>query len=188
MLVTIFADASFHMESQCAGWAGWAKSTRATISGSGPIKHQVASAGEAEMCAIVNAVHIAIKKGAAMAGDILLIESDCLDALGALERRTPLSSPKGRTLHGKRWVRKRKRRQTIIDVFAKVTEGYELRFKHVKGHQDGSKCARSFINNECDRNAKRHMRAERQRKRQKVYDAVAREKKAEVANALPQTP
>lgn len=162
MLVTIFSDASYCMQTQAAGWAGWAKSQRGQIDHSGPIRHFVGGAAEAEMCAIINAIAIAKKAEVAIAGDTLLIESDSLDAMLAFRAKT------GTSKTGKKSKKARKRyarRQTLVDAFWQHAVGFEVQFKHVKGHQQNT-TARAYINNQCDFHSRRHMRAEQARRRQ----------------------
>lgn len=175
MLVTIFSDASFCKNTQAGGWGGWAKSQRGTMRHSGAIRHQVFDASQAEMCAILNTIHLAVKRGVAITGDTLLIESDSLDALGCFERRCPGKKkiPKGK--RGARDRARRERRRFLIDAFTKMVEGFQLRFKWVKGHQNDNAGPRAFINNQCDRDAKRHMRVEQATRRMPRHEVVQTE-------------
>jgi len=77
VLVSVFADASYHHESRAGGWAGWAKSDRGSHYEGGPIRTPLASSTEAEFLAVVNAVHMSIKAKITEKHDFILIQSDC---------------------------------------------------------------------------------------------------------------
>ncbi len=167
MIVTIFADASFDYPTKAAGWAGWAKSRRGKIDYSGKIRHVVSEADEAETCAIINMIAVAKKAGVCEPGDELLIQSDCVHAMRYLETGNP-----GKAIRSGDMVRRdrAKRRQRLISTFQRIAAGYKVRFKHVRAHQ-ASDNPRSWVNNQCDKNARKHMMKEREARRSAAVPA-----------------
>lgn len=114
------------------------------------MKDRVDSSSAAEMIAIVNAVHISIKRGLVTQGDHILFQTDCQSAIDAFlnVRR------KGLTEH------ERSARTKLFEI--KRQTGFTFSFRHVKGHTDRPE-ARFVTNNLCDQRAKRGMRLARQK-------------------------
>lgn len=154
MLVSVFSDASCCGQTGAAGWAGWVKSQRGTSRSSGRIKQAIDFWSDiAEAMAAVNAVRAAILHGVIKDGDELLIQTD--------NRDVP-------TILGGGWP-DRKNEQTrhkreINLAFAALLGNHELkwRWRWVQGHvDDADREARHSVNMICDREAGKHMRAQR---------------------------
>lgn len=155
MLVTVFADASWCPRDGVAGWSGWARSDRSRTWDGGELRRVMPEAYLAEVCAVVRAIKMALDRGVAQTGDTLLIQSDCLQVEAVLWRRR--LSPQGT---GRRRVE-----DLALDAFTKLTARHQLtcRYRHVKGHNGRMDGARSFLNERCDKVAKKHMATARAR-------------------------
>ena len=147
MLVTIFADASWCPETHAGGWAGWAKSQRLKCEGHGQLRDLLPSSNAAEISAIGNAVHMALRKCAAVPGDELLIQSDCMHAISVLGSQ----------------VRPRNEAEGTVWLYLcrlRVKYDLEMKYRHVPGHTKGDQ-PRLYVNNLCDERAKAAMREKR---------------------------
>ena len=123
MRVTIISDASCSTDLQYAAYAFWAVSSRAKLAHSGPLKEPVGSTAEAEVKAVMNAVHIAKRAGVLCDGDDLLIQ---VDALGAIHALTGVMTKSRTKLKYARYLK----------AFQDATQAHGIRveFRHVKGH------------------------------------------------------
>lgn len=149
MRVTIIADASHCSQTGAAGYGYWIACERGKQGGGGEIKERVDCSGAAEMIAIVNSVHISLKKGLVQSGDIVLLQTDCEAAILAFYgQRQRLTKDEKRA------------KATFFDL--KREHGFKFNFRHVKGHTTRSE-ARFVTNNLCDARAKKYMRLARQR-------------------------
>lgn len=149
MLITIIADASFCHDTGAAGYGFWIASQRGKEGGGGQIAHPVNNNNTAEMMALVNGLHHAIKENYVQQSDTVLLQTDCMAAILAFEHK----------------------RNSITDDEIKVVEYLEqlkiafkldLKYRHVKGHTDGSQ-PRLYVNNICDQVAGKHMAKKRKR-------------------------
>ena len=103
----------------------------------------------AEMAALVNGLFFALKSGIALAGDHVLLQTDCTGAILALEsKRKELS--------------KDERAAKAVFFGLKKEYGVTVSFRHVKGHTTRTE-ARFVTNNLCDQRAKDGMRLARKR-------------------------
>jgi ribonuclease HI len=149
MRVTIIADASHCPDTLAAGYGYWAISERGSRGGGGPLAKPIDKSSAAEMAALVNALYVALEVGIALPGDHVLLQTDCMGAIQALEsKRTGLSSDE-RSAKGKFYELKKSADVTVS-------------FRHVKGHTT-VKDARSVTNRLCDERAKAGMRLARKR-------------------------
>lgn len=166
---TIMADASFCSRSRVGGWAVWmiADGLPSAIF-SGPFKTAPRGSAEAETMAIVNGMHVAVREGYVERGSEVLLQSDCMVALGlirqaipsAVDRKHPAGAPTPT-------VRKTKAARGAKDALAHlvlvVTDlGLQISVRHVKGHKEGR--GRQWVNRQCDIAARREMRMARARK------------------------
>lgn len=135
--VTVFCDASFCPETGAAGWAGWVKygADGDTLRCSGRLEH-CPNSTEAEKLAIVETVKKAQLVHVDFHKKVVIIQSDCLSAIGVLENNR------------------------VIERMLLSEQPEVIKLKHVKGHQ-GHKCRRSSVNTWCDREARRKMREAR---------------------------
>lgn len=156
MVVTIFADASFCHETKAAGWGCWIKNDVRSATYEGVFQVTLDQAREAELCALVNAVHKAVVMTHAPPGSLLVLQTDCMSAIHLLTGRRKEASI---SLVEKAAWRK----------FRELVEANDLdwRLKHVRGHQ-GGKNARSWVNEKCDSLAKAAMRRARAKRREAV--------------------
>lgn len=148
-MVTIIADASYCHETGGAGYGYWTASARGKRGGGGSIKQQVDGSSAAEMIALVNALHLSVQHQLVLEGDHILLQTDCMSAIGAFN---------GTRTHLTRDERAAKTALFGIKRTGKLT----LSFRHVKGHSKRPE-ARYVTNNLCDERAKAGMRLARQR-------------------------
>lgn len=105
----------------------------------------------AEMMAIANTLHQALKLGLVQRGDEVLLQTDCIPAIEAFEgTRARLISEE----------------YEVVTVLRNMKErfGLQLEFRHVKGHS-GRQEARYVTNKLCDKRAKDAMRKARHKVR-----------------------
>lgn len=148
MFVTILTDASRDPDSGVSGWACWIASDRGKTSIGGPIRDVTSSSDAAELAAICNAVHEAFRLALLRPGDDLLIQTDSMNAQSIYYRRR-LAYTDDEKLAMK-WL------SHFTSVLRRVT------VKHVKAHT-GYRDKRSWCNEQCDTEAKTHMRQLRDR-------------------------
>lgn len=148
MLVTIITDASYCDDTKAAGYGYWIVCDRGRKYGGGVIKRRVRTSVHSEMMACCNGLWIACMNGLVLHGDTVLIQTDCQPAINGLRQLHPTSCPD---------------QKEIVDYFLKLCgdNEIEVRFKHVPGHTTGD-TARTYVNNICDEQAKKHMRQMRQ--------------------------
>lgn len=149
MRVTIIADASWCPQTHVAGYGFWIASDRGKQGGSGAMRNTVVNNNAAEMMALINGLHHACKTGLVQACDAVLLQTDCQAAIHALvnaETRKHIS----------------KTELELVAYFKELQDrvGFNVEFRHVKGHTDG-KQPRLFINNKCDEFARKAMRKAR---------------------------
>ena len=147
MWVTIIADASYCPDTGKAGYGFWIACQRGKHGGDGIIQSYVENNIAAEMIALLNALHVARKKGLILHSDSVLMQTDCQPAIDAFQGQ----------------------RQSITEQEKELVSWYNafreehnlhIRLKHVKGHTDRDD-ARYVVNNICDRKARRNMRKAR---------------------------
>lgn len=150
MLVTINTDASYHTKKKWGGYAFWAISNDFKITKSGLFRFKCKSSDDAEIKCIINSLktvlysHENIHK--------VIINTDSLNAIGVLTKDNN---------HIRKYVRlyvdQYKNLQSIYD---KIIHGSKnnvtIEFRHVKAHT-GVNDKRSFVNEWCDNEAKKHM-------------------------------
>ena len=149
MNVTIIADASWCPEEHVGGYGYWIASGRGKFGGGGQCMNGgvVTSSIVAEMQAMCNALYIALDRALVMAGDEVLIQTDCMAAIQAFQ--------------GLRHNLVEQERSAVQYMHRVATRfGLVLRYRHVKGHTSNDD-ARSVTNRLCDKRAKESMRAAR---------------------------
>lgn len=98
---------------------------------------------EAEVLAAVNAIHLAVSTEIAVEGDLILLQSDCTDALDIL------------TLVGRSGTARCRYAKKLTNRLL-MKKGIALNVRHVKGHQRSLE-PRFKVNNICDEMAKEGM-------------------------------
>lgn len=174
-LLTLFVDASFCSETKAAGWGAWAKRADGApgITFGGGFSHSVQpqQSHEAEIVAIANALSVLDGWGWLEHTSSMIVQSDCSYALKAIiqhVRRARPAKPKGggaKLLVGRRPFATHglpARAVKFIDELAE-RRGLLIQVRHVRAHQPGN--SRQWVNRQCDEEAKRHMRAEREKRK-----------------------
>lgn len=148
MLITIITDASWCPDTGAAGWGAWIVCTRGRIITGNAFKQKMRSSSAAELGAVVNAIHTALKSNLIQENDSVLIQSDSLHVVDLISKKRKIPNrPFEIEAMGflERWVEKYK---------------LTLRTKHVKGHTSG-KTKRTWVNNYVDIMSRKHMRKKR---------------------------
>lgn len=164
--ITIFADASFCPKTRAAGWGAWAKRDgwQAGRFFGGPLRRELASANQAELCALASVVWQLERDGALTDVNSFMLQSDCLAALAAVSV-LPASFWTDSGEKSDSALRPRPPRKLSpveregLEAIRSASVGRRIYLRHVKGHRAGT--ARSWVNNQCDAEARRHMRAMR---------------------------
>lgn len=132
--VTVFTDASYCQHTHIAAWAVWIKhSTPAVTERLSGVIYGVRGSHNAEVQALCKAIDFLEQHAAIVFGAKIIIQSDCHGAHESVRKAA----------HG------------LKDIGA-----LDVSLRWVKAHQ-GSRCARSAVNEWCDRQARKLMRAER---------------------------
>lgn len=150
MRVTIISDASVCMQTHVGGYGYWAVSDRGRHAGSGSFKNKVRTSDQAEMMAIVNAIHAAVCNGIAETADSILVQTDSQNAIAYFEQRTK---------------RIAKDSAPIVDAYKTLVAAHALKveFRHVRGHtKDGAQ--RSIAQRHSDMRARKAMKLARKQK------------------------
>lgn len=152
MWVTVMTDASYCPDTGAAGYGYWIASNRGKHGGGGPLRKLLGSSTTAETLAVANALHIAFKLKLADRNDSVLVQTDCVAVITLFQggRRPIDRTEQAAYLHVMR----------LVDKFH-----FNLRFKHVKGHNAREGSARSVANHMCDSRARHYMKQVRQRER-----------------------
>ena len=147
MWVTIIADASFCPNTFKAGYGFWIASQRGKFGGDGVMKVDPVNNISAEMMALLNGLHVAVKRGLIRTKDSVLLQTDCQPAIDAFKRNRKNIS---------------KQEIELVQWFRSFTKEHKLhiKLKHVKGHSSNT-ATKYVVNNICDQNARRNMRQAR---------------------------
>lgn len=147
MRVTIITDASWCPTTKVAGYGFWVACERGRRRGGGTIKTLVPSSMAAEMMAMVNGLCQGMRLGIIASGDALLIQTDCQAAIDTFSKfRNPSDNVEAQVVaHMEELCR---------------TGSLTVEYRHVKGHTAG-RTPRTYVNNYCDAEAKKYMRARR---------------------------
>lgn len=169
MKMTLFADASLCSETGAAGWGSWAIRDgwgRGRFQG-GQIKlkdTKITASNTAETAGIALALWQHYVQGDLKDLEAIMIQCDNLTALGYIKMRLPwavVSKAKG-IKHGGNIVPVGGQSPVVrrmVDTIAETVQGMQVTLRHVKGHNDPEADGRSWVNNQCDAEAKRHMKA-----------------------------
>jgi len=147
MIVTVMSDASLCPNTGAAGWGVWIKSNRGNFQGAGNYKKGVRCCTKAEAMALFNAVFIAFRTGLAQKGDVLILQTDNLYTVQALNSTYHDSNRHIKEIAGK-----------LDKMIARHESTFEAR--HVKAHAPHLG-RRNFVNEICDGLAKGAMRKQR---------------------------
>lgn len=179
-MLTLFVDASYCPKTKAAGWGAWLIKDgwdRGRFLG-GPMRRPFRSTLTVELCGIASAVHDLEVEGVLDSAKIIVVQCDNISALGAIVSNVPNASAASR-----RDVRDVEHIPTVrmssCDSYAQeairylrtVLVGKRIFARHIKGHQSDN-TGRAWINDQCDAEAKRHMRAVREELREQRYFKV----------------
>lgn len=146
--ITINTDASFHPQKKVGGYAFYIICDTFRIQKGGMFKSNPKTPMEAEMMCMANALFTLLSQKELPTTKWIIINSDCLFSFEKIGRKKKNTIGK-QVAEILRKVRlKTSYRNAIMPKFE---------FRHVKAH-NGTDDARSFINNWCDKEAKKWMR------------------------------
>ncbi|MGK9084882.1 hypothetical protein KXR64_16975 [Brucella intermedia] len=165
-LITLFVDASHCPSTKVGGWGAWAKQAgwpNGKLFG-GAFKGAIPNSAEAELCAIANAMQSLDCHGLLGDGVKVLVQSDCLRALGLIASAVsscevnnhPDGCPIQKSTATKPTTLEAK---ALAVINALVPENQRLGLRHVRGHKAGK--GRSWVNRQCDSIAKGYMKQAR---------------------------
>lgn len=164
--LTIFADASYCVKTKSAGWGAWLKRTgHLSRTAGSPVRQKVLRSTGAEIIAIVNSIFAARAAGLLFNEDVVMVQSDCVQALGMVLAHSPGSSTRqhkdGSVVTPCRWKSMTKEDRAAIIVLNSIVSEMSLQLivRHVAGHKSGD--GRQWVNRTCDKIAKAHMRKAR---------------------------
>lgn len=168
---TIFADASFCPKTGSAGWAAWMIcGGKSSLTIGGRITAPAPMSYDAETFAAVNALYAARAAGYFTAGQVVMLQSDCLRALAIFRYFVP-GTVESRHRDGLATTPIGKKKLKAPDKLALAAieklmaeTPVKIVVRHVRGHQPGH--GRAWVNEECDRLAKQHMRDARAKAQQ----------------------
>lgn len=166
--LTLFADASFCPDTKAAGWGCWAKRrewTRGAIFG-GRFKTPMGNASRAELCALANALTVLHNEGSLKGITAVWLQSDNLRALELIGQRVPQAeitdtAAADVALNLKRKHPTNELDRKALDLIADILGNLGVTLKHIRAHQGDGVSGRSWVNEVCDRTAKKHMRRHR---------------------------
>lgn len=166
MMLTLFADASFCPKTGAAGWGSWAIKDgwpKGKFLG-GPIRRELSTSNTAELCGIAAALWKHDQDGDLEGVTALMLQCDNVTALGYILAALPQASV--RRLKNQRNApiglarTQNKLHLEALDAIRKAGHGRRIFLRHVKGH-NGTDDGRSWVNTQCDAEARRHMEARR---------------------------
>lgn len=147
--LTINTDASFHPIKKTSGYAFYIKTDDFTIKSSGGFrKQEPKNIAEAEIMCIGNAVHHALNLAKLPKVDFIIINTDCMAAINAIKKGND-------GLGGKV--------KDMIAALALRCGGAKYKVKHVRAHTNKDD-SRSWVNNWCDKHAKKEMHQQKIKK------------------------
>lgn len=143
--ITINTDASFYAKQKVGGWAFYIRYGNVVLRQSGPFKVPPKSSLDAEIQCIANAVYYLLKQDLPLVRKYIIINGDCTYAFQRIGKKS--NHPVGREIAK---MLKELRRRTASDL----TKVPKCDFRYVQAH-NGTPDARSWVNDWCDRGAKR---------------------------------
>lgn len=147
--ITINTDASYHPEKRVGGYAFYIVCDLFKIQKGGMFKQNPKSAMEAEMMCMANALFTLLAQKELPSTKWIIINSDCLYSF----RRIGIRSKDDIGKVVAKILRDVRRRMALRGGILP-----QFKFRHVKAH-NGAIDARSYVNDWCDKEAKKWMRA-----------------------------
>jgi ribonuclease HI len=167
-MLTLFADASFCPKTGAAGWGAWAKRD-GWMNGrfyGGPMRRPFKTSNSAEICGIASALHEIHAAGSLEDVETVIIQCDNVVALGMIlshVERSRTASRKGARdvdIPLVRWAKCDELARKAISAIRRTTQGKTIWLRHIRGHGTDD-TTRSWVNEQCDAEAKRHMNSVR---------------------------
>lgn len=146
MLVTINTDASY--VHGYAGYAFWIVCNEFKVLKAGTLRSKVKRPELAEFKCIINALHILFKNDCKSVNKIIF-NTDCLNVIHLLKKDKISIKKYGLKGYGF---------EDLVEKFYNILKNrkdIEIEFRHVKSHT-GINDARSYVNEWCDREAKKY--------------------------------
>ena len=147
-MITIIVDASYNDRAKTLGWAAWCVSNKERRQYAGA-SIGAQNSTEAEFYGIVQALHAALQYFHPVAGTRILVQCDNLGALNWLLKAVQTGTGPGQWVH-----------DSVRDVYQLGREypGMRWEIRHVKGHQNPKKDARTYCNVWADKEAAKQRR------------------------------
>jgi ribonuclease HI len=168
-MITVISDASFSREGGfAAGWAAWCKAdgSKSVIASGEVPRGEALSADDAEMYALVRGLRMALEQHPPQR--TILLQSDSYRVLRLVRfwlNAEDRPHADGLSVTSTAIAFKHRERDMIHEMRVMASQrSLRLMVRHVKGHTHPSNHGRYWVNRECDRLAKLHMRAQRDRK------------------------
>lgn len=136
--ITVNTDAG--LKGDIGAYAFYIRDDDRTRTGSGKFKKTPENSTDAEIMAIINALHFLIDKYDFTGVDEIVVNTDCTAAIHHL--KTGSLKPNLSSIY--------------VEIKNKIT--CKLKFKHVKGHTSGKK-PRNWVNNWCDSAVRKHYKS-----------------------------
>lgn len=163
MMLTLFCDASHCSRTLAGGWGAWAKRDGwefGRVFG-GPLDARPVNSAEAELAAIAKALTCLAADGDLEPVKTIVLQSDSLAALSAVKAlplaRWSRSDDKRDSGATPARVKLSKRESASLAELSVAIGARSVFLRHVKGHKSGT--GRNWVNSQCDRVARKHMRA-----------------------------
>lgn len=157
--VTIFADASRHVETGESGWGAWIKADgRASMTCGAKMKEPTTGSDQAELFALINALTVARLTGAVQPEAVVMLQSDSVVALSMIRAvlAAAIDAPAdgGLRVGKSRRYYRRKSFTAGLDMLKAIVAEMRLTIlvRHVKGHTSGG--GRNWVNRRTDSIAK----------------------------------
>jgi ribonuclease HI len=155
--ITINTDASFCPDQKVGGYAFYIVCDCFKIQKSGMFKSKLSSSLDAEMKCMANALYMLSNQKELPEANIIVINSDCLMSFEKITR-------KSLNLIGRKVANYLRSVRLKTSMNGVIMPKYE--FRHVKAH-NGTNDARSWVNDWCDKEAKKWMKKARELKPKK---------------------
>lgn len=163
MLLTLFCDASYRLETNVAGWGAWAKRNeweRGLVFG-GLVHHNIRNSTDAETCGIACAISNLSRNGSLAGISSILVQCDSASALGVYMLYSKVSVSHSGHQKDVAFIHKRKNispaEQQALEEVERMLDGRRVFLRHVKGHSNNG--TRSWVNRVCDHEARKHINA-----------------------------
>lgn len=182
MKLTLFVDASFCPNTKAAGWGSWSKRDgwdRGRFDG-GQLVCPLNNSTAAELCGIACAVWALHAGGHLLGVSVMMIQCDNIIALGLMQSVLPQGKASGsgnardtQSLPAPRLAKLGKSEHEALEVIRMALADVPVYLRHVKGHSNDD-TGRSWVNTQCDAEARRHMEKRRRNLRRKKSAATER--------------